>query len=520
METEPSMIWTKVTTDSEFGRATKMPGLHLVELYNSDYGVCVPMQNPLREFKLQELPEEPFFLVQAEVDDIRFLKRFRRTSEPVWMLIGSGTLITIMFGVNPLILFAKIKEELQTEMKVLAGEVTRPQKSYCKTPEEEQHQEWLESMTQLHERETEQEKFIRAEKYRLKSSKLEEYLKDKTLVLFFSNGRVDPTGDSIDYPALTMLQQHYVDLQVAVDRHEGVQLDDEKMRKIFCQSSFVIPEQLRESLASCVALVLKYMPHSPYEALAEMEALLDEGEMETRVASLVYGIQDNGRIDVNKPRLSSIMGKTYTPYYYIPKSSVTSNSTSLKKPTKATKSVQIELPTLWTPENVAAKCSAMFALYGDQLRTEFKLKIVDPPPPMTMIVFEAPRSGGIERMLKGKPAKLYKYAYFTAGHPSESPKLVARNWTYMKRFDKTKMAATRMVVGLLEFNEHKIAEYLLTDPLYVTDPETGSLWAETFFPPAFADWKEEIPMELLSLNSGMDENEDGNASNIMFDEMA
>ncbi|KAI5697551.1 hypothetical protein M8J75_012151 [Diaphorina citri] len=251
--------------------------------------------------------------------------------------------------------------------------------------------------------------------------------------------------------------------------------------------SFEISKALAATLVHCVSSILQYEPTE------EEEEPLPLGELEARVAAVVYGMQEDGKIDCNRPRTGSVAGTYYTT---APDDSAASSD---KGPP------QLRLPTLWAPLTAIEKCAAMEALYAYKLQSEIDFMLDELPPPQTILVFEAKRSGGIELMLKRNKEILFNYGYFSSGNPADHPRLISKDWATMKKFDRFKMASTKLVVGLLELDDDNLVKFLLTDPIYVSpDGETGSRMAEVFFPPNYDTMQGEIPLTLPDVYSVSD----------------
>ncbi|KAI5719131.1 hypothetical protein M8J76_005608 [Diaphorina citri] len=446
---KPKDLSLQVFTDEDWARMLKLRGLLVVEIYSSFYGPCIAMQSSLKKMKMVDISSDYLVLVMAQADDIAILERFRNTCDPVWILFGNGKLITTVFGVNPPVLIKLIKDEFANELKVMAGTLKRPDKSLATvTPEEiERARQNEEKDAQLN-AVKEEEMNVRLERYRLISlHRLQHLLPHQTIVLYFTNGR-SPSGE---YPAMTKMTTFYEKLQLSVQTLEDVQLNEEKIRRIFFQSTFEISKALAATLVHCVSSILQYEPTE------EEEEPLPLGELEARVAAVVYGPP------------------------------------------------QLRLPTLWAPLTAIEKCAAMEALYAYKLQSEMDFMLDELPPPQTILVFEAKRSGGIELMLKRNKEILFNYGYFSSGNPADHPRLISKDWATMKKFDRFKMASTKLVVGLLELDDDNLVKFLLTDPIYVSpDGETGSRMAEVFFPPNYDTMQGEIPLTLPDVYSVSD----------------
>ncbi|KAI5696786.1 hypothetical protein M8J76_006372 [Diaphorina citri] len=231
---KPKDLSLQVFTDEDWARMLKLRGLLVVEIYSSFYGPCIAMQSSLKKMKMVDISSDYLVLVMAQADDIAILERFRNTCDPVWILFGNGKLITTVFGVNPPVLIKLIKDEFANELKVMAGTLKRPDKSLATvTPEEiERARQNEEKDAQLN-AVKEEEMNVRLERYRLISlHRLQHLLPHQTIVLYFTNGR-SPSGE---YPAMTKMTTFYEKLQLSVQTLEDVQLNEEKIRRIFFQS--------------------------------------------------------------------------------------------------------------------------------------------------------------------------------------------------------------------------------------------------------------------------------------------
>uniref|UniRef100_A0A8D9EYG4 Thioredoxin domain-containing protein 3 n=1 Tax=Cacopsylla melanoneura TaxID=428564 RepID=A0A8D9EYG4_9HEMI len=134
----PVQLQAEINTNEDWQKMlTEKKGLVVVEVYSGWCGPCVAISGNLKKMKLDN-QSEFFHLAMAKSDEIEELKRFRNKSEPVWMIIGNGKLVTVMFGTNAPKIIKVVEKEFQEELKVMKGELERPEKSFTTmTPEEE-----------------------------------------------------------------------------------------------------------------------------------------------------------------------------------------------------------------------------------------------------------------------------------------------------------------------------------------------------------------------------------------------
>ncbi|XP_026677234.1 uncharacterized protein LOC103506369 [Diaphorina citri] len=416
---KPKDLSLQVFTDEDWARMLKLRGLLVVEIYSSFYGPCIAMQSSLKKMKMVDISSDYLVLVMAQADDIAILERFRNTCDPVWILFGNGKLITTVFGVNPPVLIKLIKDEFANELKVMAGTLKRPDKSLATvTPEEiERARQNEEKDAQLN-AVKEEEMNVRLERYRLISlHRLQHLLPHQTIVLYFTNGR-SPSGE---YPAMTKMTTFYEKLQLSVQTLEDVQLNEEKIRRIFFQSSIELMLKRNKEIlfnygyfSSGIELMLKrnkeilfnygyfssgnpadhprliskdWATMKKFDRFKMASTKLVVGLLELDDDNLVKflltdPIYEDGKIDCNRPRTGSVAGTYYTT---APDDSAASSD---KGPP------QLRLPTLWAPLTAIEKCAAMEALYAYKLQSEIDFVLDELPPPQTILVFEAKRSGG------------------------------------------------------------------------------------------------------------------------------
>ncbi|KAI5741883.1 hypothetical protein M8J77_000758 [Diaphorina citri] len=492
----PIQLQVEVNTNDDWQKMlVEKKGLVVVEVYSGWCGPCVAISGNLKKMKLDN-QSEFFHLAMAKADDIDELKRFRNKSEPVWMLIGNGKLVTVMFGSNAPKILKVIEKEFLEELKVMKGELERPEKSFSTiTPEEEIKLKRDENARKEIEMREAAELLERSNKYRLRSlERLSKLLTLQTIVIVFPNAKL-PTGEC---PVLAeMTTQLESILCTVVWQDEELQLTEQNLYKVFFKSDFKIPDTLRELILKepCIAACIQFDPAKfrpePEDPAAPEEAPITElplGDMEYKLACKMYGLQADETIDCNNPRADSISGSFMT----------TLEDGSL-------------IPSIWTPVIVIQKAAAMDALYPDKLLEDFNYTEDKLPPPQVIMVFEAINGADIEEVIEENKTLVYRHGYFDSANP-EIARLVTKTFKSLQKFSDDKIKSTKLVVGIKEWADDTLLKFASSYPLYISpDPKLGSREAEMFFPYNYNEMKEEklpVPVVQTAVDSTSNEEDE------------
>uniref|UniRef100_A0A8D8Y3A9 Thioredoxin domain-containing protein 3 n=2 Tax=Cacopsylla melanoneura TaxID=428564 RepID=A0A8D8Y3A9_9HEMI len=484
----PVQLQAEINTNEDWQKMlTEKKGLVVVEVYSGWCGPCVAISGNLKKMKLDN-QSEFFHLAMAKSDEIEELKRFRNKSEPVWMIIGNGKLVTVMFGTNAPKIIKVVEKEFQEELKVMKGELERPEKSFTTmTPEEEMKLKRDENARKDIEMKEAAELLERSNKYRMRSlDRVSKLLTLRSLLLIFPNAKL-PTGEC---PVLVeLLTQLESILCTVLWQDEELQLTEHNLHKVFFKSDFKLSDTLKELILKepCIAVVVqfdpaKFRPEGEEPPEGEVPVVsLPLGDIEYKLANKVYGLQDDETIDCNKPRDDSISGSFMT----------TLEDDSL-------------MPSIWTPVKVIQKSAAMDALYPDKLLEEFKYTEDKMPPQQVIMVFEAINGGDIEEVIVENKSIVYRHGYFDSANP-ELAKLVAKTFESLKKFPDDKIKATKLVIGVTEWADDTLLKFTSSYPLYISpDPKLGSKEAEMFFPYNYNELKEEKPVAPVVQNAAVD----------------
>uniref|UniRef100_A0A8D9F6J5 Thioredoxin domain-containing protein 3 homolog n=1 Tax=Cacopsylla melanoneura TaxID=428564 RepID=A0A8D9F6J5_9HEMI len=465
----------KVNTNAQWKKLLRRDAFVLVEIYTKEYGPCNAIVSSLRDLKTK-IDNKMFVIAQVQPDHITALVRFINKCEPVWALIGHGKLITYYFGCDPPPLIKLAEEEFQKELLLVAGSKERPwSMSFSSTSYYEEERDAKEK----EQNETDKEIALnkRTDKYHRSSlMRLVKLMPHQTVVLYFANAK----AQNGDYPVINKMEQIIEDLNMTIKCKEDILLTEEKINRIFAYSA---------------------------------------GEIERMLATEVYGATVKGVINPNRPQHNSMAANNSTVASVIEKGGT---EPALQKGKSSIAGLgKVRIPMLWTPVNELSKCAAMYSLFPYKVENEFSFIMGDePPPPITMLAFEAYQSGGIELMLKRYKRFVYKYGYFTSHKLEDNPKLVAKTWKVMRKFDKDKIKQTKLVVAFVIDDDDKLAEFLLTTPLYVIDDmENGFDMALEFFPADFdgLEGEPELPSALSLTSLNMGENEADIGSSLLDD---
>uniref|UniRef100_A0A8D9F7S6 Thioredoxin domain-containing protein 3 homolog n=1 Tax=Cacopsylla melanoneura TaxID=428564 RepID=A0A8D9F7S6_9HEMI len=500
----------KVNTNAQWKKLLRRDAFVLVEIYTKEYGPCNAIVSSLRDLKTK-IDNKMFVIAQVQPDHITALVRFINKCEPVWALIGHGKLITYYFGCDPPPLIKLAEEEFQKELLLVAGSKERPwSMSFSSTSYYEEERDAKEK----EQNETDKEIALnkRTDKYHRSSlMRLVKLMPHQTVVLYFANAK----AQNGDYPVINKMEQIIEDLNMTIKCKEDILLTEEKINRIFAYSGFDIHAELMPHITTCVACVIQYGAETP----SLSDEVLKAGEIERMLATEVYGATVKGVINPNRPQHNSMAANNSTVASVIEKGGT---EPALQKGKSSIAGLgKVRIPMLWTPVNELSKCAAMYSLFPYKVENEFSFIMGDePPPPITMLAFEAYQSGGIELMLKRYKRFVYKYGYFTSHKLEDNPKLVAKTWKVMRKFDKDKIKQTKLVVAFVIDDDDKLAEFLLTTPLYVIDDmENGFDMALEFFPADFdgLEGEPELPSALSLTSLNMGENEADIGSSLLDD---
>lgn len=113
----------KIDTNDELDDFLQQKGLLLLEIYSKWFGPCTAIYGVLRKIKM-DIGGDNLHLGAVQCDNIERVQRFCNTSEPVWMFVTNGKMVSCVLGTNV--------PELTNEMrKQLANiEQQQPIKTY------------------------------------------------------------------------------------------------------------------------------------------------------------------------------------------------------------------------------------------------------------------------------------------------------------------------------------------------------------------------------------------------------
>ncbi|XP_018018525.1 thioredoxin domain-containing protein 6 [Hyalella azteca] len=121
---EALQLQLELTTDEEWEAVVNRPGLIVVDVYSAWCGPCTSMLHTLRRIKL-ELGDDLLTMATACSDTISAFEKFRMKAEPTWLFFGGGKALRAVHGADGPQLVAAIRELLDTERRIAAGQANR-----------------------------------------------------------------------------------------------------------------------------------------------------------------------------------------------------------------------------------------------------------------------------------------------------------------------------------------------------------------------------------------------------------
>lgn len=104
-------LQTKIETNDELDEYLQQKGLLLLEIYSEWFGPCTAMNGVLRKIKM-EIGGDNLHLAAVQCNQIDRFQRFLNTSEPVWMLVANGKMLSCVLGAN----VPQLTNEIQTQL--------------------------------------------------------------------------------------------------------------------------------------------------------------------------------------------------------------------------------------------------------------------------------------------------------------------------------------------------------------------------------------------------------------------
>jgi len=117
-------VMIEVADEAEFNQFLDKPGLAVVDVYQAWCGPCKPVQALFKRLKV-ELGQSNVNYATADTERIPQLVDYAGDCEPVFLLYGGGYLLGCVRGCNAPIIEKHIRTQVQNELDIAAGKMTR-----------------------------------------------------------------------------------------------------------------------------------------------------------------------------------------------------------------------------------------------------------------------------------------------------------------------------------------------------------------------------------------------------------
>ncbi|XP_011497334.1 PREDICTED: uncharacterized protein LOC105361768 [Ceratosolen solmsi marchali] len=443
-------LQTDVTTDDEWEKILKLPGLILVDIYSEWSGPCTSMISVLKRIKI-ELGDDNLNYATAKCDNITSLSRFRGKSEPVWMFIREGKMINFMFGAN----CPKLVELLTKEIKRLhtnhPPEYSLPVNELC--PKEIERVKIYEEARAIEEAERcIREEAINRRKYEAELQHLIDSLCYESCVILFPWALKDEEGKIIDNDASPVFAEliHKLSGLYRIEQTVQVTFDEESCDYLIKESEFEITELTKKLLldGTCVCLRLKINNKSSNKDIDTdlMDILFGEPVIPPTIDELAEGCF----VERNLPSLSNL----------------TRDSASMM----SSDDKQLTLTTIWIPFNARNRAVVFRALFPKYIESTYPY--IDPTYviPKTLFKYDSPRRKELQVVLETYKSEVLHFGVFKQDRLPK-PKLIAVSIEQFDNEVKEKTSYEVFICVIQKLNNEAFLSFAGIGPYHVSENE-------------------------------------------------
>ncbi|KAK6626516.1 hypothetical protein RUM44_008989 [Polyplax serrata] len=471
---QTTQLQVEVNTEEDWEKLLAREGLIVIDVYSEWSGPCVGMTGNLKKAKV-DFGGETLHLAIAKSDEIEALARFRNKSEPTWLFVAGGQLITLIFGANAPKLMKTIEAEVKLEIKVLKGETWRRGGPIEELSEEERDR--LEAAEKLRsEAERIEIERLQREKEE-KRQKVYTYMSDsllyETVVICFPHTIHPELGCVI----MTELELFCRAQMVYVATQAKMNITREMFDEIFYRGGLEPTDDLMEDLAlgPCLVLLLK----SQIIVAPGQEGEKHHGDMEAQICEALYSVKLTGEEESVIPSPQSIPGRNP----YIRRTKIERDEISIEEAESMEDLFQEDItavPGCWTPSTYLTKCAAIRYLFPARAEKVMQPE-VPPIPPKVLIAFDIAKQKECFELVEEYKDDVINAGYFTGIDPATAEHLCAtpEQYAQLDHYDFYKV-----IFVVKKTKSDALLSFAGLGAVYVSpDEKIGLKDADAFFPP-------------------------------------
>ncbi|NXB73192.1 TXND3 protein, partial [Donacobius atricapilla] len=116
---------TIISSQDQWDEMLLTKGIVVIDVYQAWCGPCKAVQNLFRKLRIDFSEDNVLHFAAAEADNIKTLKPFRKSCEPVFLFSVHGKILAMVKGVNAPLITKIVTDLVQEERKIAAGEKER-----------------------------------------------------------------------------------------------------------------------------------------------------------------------------------------------------------------------------------------------------------------------------------------------------------------------------------------------------------------------------------------------------------